>query len=610
MSLSLYPAKTIVSVTDPRLDFDLPGVQVISGCATQLIYNKFPASNPSGSLLKFNTTQTPTQAISTKMYVEIEFEVDLQLTNAVSVIRDNRFAPRFMPLNSVTTSATLEINSAQNNIFPSQIVDSLLRYDNDIMDLNTNMSTFPSMMDTFQQYNDGLERPANDITPPGGPDSLGYGSGGSVLGQYAEGGSFPQGRGGWPSTLTHSAVVTPRVTKYRFKSYEPVLLSPCIWGGKGESKSLYGVKTLNLTYNLESTLHRVLSINAEGATNEGLTIIGSRIIGIPNLCMTTMTPKLIDRISPVQIYPWAQIQPYDQNTPVVAFNATIPITFNAQQLGGVPKRCYIYAKKTSKLPTDSDSFAILSNLSVRFDGVTGIFAGAPQEQIYQMCASNGYNGSYMSWSKYTGSVICIDFAKDIPMMDYMAVGSAKNINFQITCDLTNNHAVDTAFTFFVQIVNEGVFSIDQFGTSLYQVNLLSVDDVLNSRNVQKIPYNSIDTFAVGGSFTGKLASLGSFAKNLGRKAVSTYEGLNPAEKIGVQNAITDVASFVSPALSKAIKDFGPAAYDKAKALLGMGYSENQIYNLLEGAGMQKKKKKAVTGGKKLTKAQLLRITSG
>jgi hypothetical protein len=599
MSLGLYKASRMVKVTDPRLDFDEVGVQVISDSATQLIYNKFPSSNPVGSVIKFNTTQTPTQAVSTKMFIECDFEVVITSDGAgANTYRPGFDAPRFMPLHSVTTNAKIEINGAANDIYPIEIVDALMRYNNTITELGQDLSTFPSFLDMYQMYDQGYR--------DGAGAAIGFGTACNALAQLGEAGPAYEPRGGW--RLLSNARVGNVVT-LTFRTFEPVVISPLVWGHDNH-KSLYGVKNLNITYNLATDLSRVWSRNIVGLAAPDISVT-ARVIGNPQLCLITMTPKLIDMINPVQIYPWAQLQNYNTNYGPLASGDTVRVNFNAQQLGGVPRRVYFYAKKTNKDVYDTDTFARISKVDIRFDNVQGIFANATNEQLFQVCAENGYRGSFQDFNNYAGSVMAIDFTKDIPMMDYMSVGSNKNINFQISCDITNIRpagAPDITYTFYVIVVYEGIFSIDQFGTPLYQLNTLSASDVLNSAGCQKIPYHAIDTFALGGSFSSKLSNMGNFAKKLGRKAIGAYESLSPESKQGIANVVTDAATLISPALSKAITDFGPAAYERAKQLVGMGYSEDQIYALIAGAGVKKKKKPA-TGGKKLTKAQIMKMAS-
>lgn len=624
MSLALHQADRMVKVSDPRLDFDNNGIQVISDSATGLIYQKFTAPTPTGNIINFNTFQQPTQAISTKMFIRCRFNCSVKSSaNGADLnpVMQGACAPRQYPLSAIAQNARVQINGASNDIYPNQIVHALMRYNNSTSELGRDFSTTPSFPDMYQNYGDGTANVGGyDMTTAGViARTPGYGSGNNALAAVGESSFDMEPRGGW---VFENVVVTqgdggsPTTATFSFEVFEPVLLSPLIWGHDNH-KSLIGVNTLNITYNL-GDLTRVLCVS-DTIPAGGCTVTAVTITQPPELYTILMQPKLSDPIKPVQIYPWHQIFPYQQNFVLPGgANAstgapTVNVSFQSLQLSGVPKRIYIYAKRATETPATTDTFAQLSNLNVQFDTVSGIFGGAPMQQLYQVCAENGYNGSYMDWAYYGGSIMCIDCEKDIPIKENLAVGSQKNITFSFTADFKrlnqpyNNGAADTPYKLYCMVVYEGIFSLDQAGTPLFQLNTVTPTDVLRSMGVQKIPYHAIKGFASGGSFGSKLASIGSFAKKLGRKAIGAYENLSEDDKRAVGNIVTDAATIVSPALGKAIQDFGPAAYDRAKQLVGMGYSENQIYELLAGAGL-KKKKKAV-GGKKLTKTELQKLAT-
>lgn len=622
MSLGLHQARTKIRVADPRLDFDEQGIQVISDSATGLIYQKYTAANVNGGIINFNTFQQPTQAISTKMFIKTKFAVviDSGVNNTVPIYNQAEDAPRQFPLHAVAQNARIQINGASNDIYPNQMIHALMRYNNTVSELGRDLSTCPSFPDLYQTFEDGTAVAQGYFTP-----TQGYGTGNNSLGAMGVCAFDMEPRGGWPVKLTYSGV-GERTLTITFESMEPVFLSPLIWGHDNH-KSLFGVSNLNITYNL-GDMTRVWCHNNVAHPYTGTTTITASIVSNPELYCVLMQPKMIDKISPVQIYPWNQIAPYQQEFTFPARLAnpdplTAPydiqqytgFSFNSIQLTGVPKRIYIYAKRAVETPFTTDTFAAISNLNVQFDTVTGIFGGAPPEQLYQVCAENGYNGSFMDWAYYSGSVMCIDCEKDLPIAELLAVGSGKNITFSFKCDLgrlSNARGAnpEERYKLYTMIVYEGIFSIDQLGTPLFQLNTISASDVINASQIQKVPYHAIKGYASGGSFGSKLADVGSFAKKLARKAIGAYESLPEGSKQGIANIIKDSATLVSPALGKAIEDFGPAAYDRAKALVGMGYSENQVYDLLVGAGFKKKKSNKVSGGKKLTKAQLQKLAMG
>lgn len=615
MSLALHQAKRMVRVPDPRLDFSEQGIQVLSDSATGLIYQKFTAASPaSGNIISFNTFQQPTQAISTKMFIKTSFriEIDSGADNQPAYVI-NEAAPRQFPLHSVAQNARIQINGASNDILPNQIVHAMMRYNNSTSELGRDLSPGLSFPDMYQDYGDGTAT----VGGWGFPATSGYGTGNNALGQIGISSFDMEPRGGYPLTDVVLSGVGNRHAVITFTSIEPVLLSPLTWGHDNH-KALIGVNTLNISYNL-GDIARAWSTKGTGFNPASLTYsLKGEIVGNPELYCVLMTPKMIDKIDPVQIYPWHQIFPYQQTVvfpDALAYPKYKTESYNAIQLSGVPKRIYIYAKRANESILTTDTFAGIVALNVQFDTVTGIFGGATQQQLYNVCAENGYNGSFADWAYYCGGVMCIDCEKDLPLGELLAVGSSKNITFSYSItlqDIQNPKTTLTAdkpYKLYTMVVYEGIFSIDQFNVPLFQLNTVTPQDIINAKELQKLPYHAIKGFASGGSFSSQLSHLGSFAKKLGRKAIGAYESLPEGTKQSIGNIVKDAATLVSPALSKAIEDFGPAAYDRAKALVGLGYSENQVYELLAGAGY-KKKKKAASGGKKLDKQQLKKLAMG
>lgn len=585
MSLALHKADKIIRVTDPRIDFDQESFQVVTDSAQQIVYQRYPAVNLSQSILKFQTYQSPSNAISSKMYIQCKFRVTItgNSNDGENIYSQGFDAPRAFPLHSICNNAKIEINGAANDVRPKDLVDSLIRFSQTQQELGVSMSGCPSMLDIYQQYSD---------------QNL-YGTGASPLGGVGESGSYPQNRGGFGTIQVINN--TQNAAVIEFETIEPVLISPLVWG-KNTQKSLYGVKSLNITYNLDNDLTRVWSrINRSTPNAESVAV---EIVGIPELHLMTFTPKLIDDIKPVQIYPWSKIDTLNQSCGSINAGATQEFTFNAQSLSGVPSRIYLFAKKNNKTVYSTDTFAGIEKLSVFFDGTQGIFANASQHQLYEVSASNGLLSSYSDFVKYTGSVFCMDFSKDIPMLDYMAVGSSKNLQFAFTATLRNLSDALAEYMFYVCIVYDGTFTIDSLGASLFQQNIISADDVINSKKVQKIPYQVIDTFATGGSFLSKLGNVAKTAKKLGEKAIKTYEGLSEGKKELINDSVKGAIGLVSPRLEGIVETYGKDAYNKVKGLAGLGYTEDQIYAIMSG-GMMKKKKPV--GGMKLTKAELKKL---
>jgi len=581
MSLSAIPLKK-VKVTDPRVDFDESGVFVITDSAALITYEKVPATNFSGNVLKFAQPISPSMALSTKMFVSCQFEVTLSGvpdpgTTLYQLAHD---APRFMPLASITDNAVLMLNGISTTLQTNYFVDALMRYHTNFEQIAKDLSTCPSMFDYYQQYSDYLQ----------------YGSGLNALGQIGEAGPGIEPRGGFPLTID---ATNPNSVKITFVTFEPVIIPPLVWT-KENGKSLIGIKLLDLTYNL-GDFSRVWS---RAETNSTPVIVSARISNTPELHYILQTPKMTDKIPRINLYPFTNIQPQSQDFGLVQPGQVIPFSFNSQQLPGVPSKIYLFGRNRDRTPFTTDTYFRLEQISqFQFDGFNGTFSNASPQQLYQICAENGYEGSFSDWYKYSGSVMCVDMSKDIPSLEYSAVGLAKNINFQVAGLMRNISSVPINLTVYVVICYDGLFSVNQDGATIYQINLLSPNDVISSKDVQRLPYHAIQNWATeGGSLVSSLAKVPGFAKKFVKSAIGKYESLPEEDKKMINQGVIDAVGVASPGLAKVVSDFGPEAYKVAKKLVGMGFSENAIYQILS--------KNASKGGKKITKAQLKAITKG
>ena len=85
----------------------------------------------------------------------------------------------------------------------------------------------------------------------------------------------------------------------------------------------------------------------------------------------------------------------------------------------------------------SDNFASIENVSINFSGVSGILASAQHYELYRLSVDNGLKMTYSQWRHYTGSVLCLDFAKNMGLRPNQCVSmlgtydlSTRNISSQ------------------------------------------------------------------------------------------------------------------------------------------------------------------------------------
>ena len=603
-NLSLY------KVVDPRIDFSESPIYTIPESASQIIYRQYPSTTFSNNNIQMQITLDRKYAISSKMYMNVGFRVVITGVPApgTSLIQIGQDAPRFMPLTSITQ--VLEVALA-NQSFTQKINyyhDALMRYGNNLGEVSDDLSTFPSMFDSYQNYSDFLN----------------YGSGLNALGRIGEGAQGAiQPRGGYPYTIVSGNGIDETIAVVEFRTYEPIIISPLVWGHYNH-KSFRNVPNISVNYTFQTDLSRVWSRSyASGATNVNIdvSIIGVNGIGSgssPILEIITQTPKLYQGINPIQKYAYSEIQPYTQViSPSLNFNESTTVNANNMTLSGVPSKIYIFARRSDKERTafTTDTYARINSINMIFGNVDGIFTQCSPQQLYSISVQNGYLGSFSDWYKYSGSVFCMDFGKDVPVKEDEAAGLQENIQLQYTLSLTSlaehdnyNPAVDQSisYTLYTIVVYDGLVSIMEDGMIMKERNILTKNSISNSSVVQKLPYHAITNFSVtGGSFGSKLRAISSGAVKLAKKGKNIYSNLPGPVKDLLKQGTEAGLDLISPRIMEVARDIGPIAKDVVKGLQGSGYTEQQIYNKL--VKMRNNQGSGLYGGKKLTKAQLKKL---
>lgn len=598
-------------VVDPRIDFAEDSIYTIPESSSQIIYRQYPSTTYSNNNIQVATTLDRQYAVSSKMFMNVGFRVTIQGTPSpgTRLIQIGQDAPRFMPMTSITQTLELTLS---NQTFSQRINwyhDALMRFGNNTNELAHDLSMFPSMFDNYQNYSDFLN----------------YGSGLNALGRIGEGaqGSV-EPRGGFPYTIISGNGIDETIAIVEFRTYEPVILSPLIWGHFNQ-KSFTNISTLTINYTFQNDISRVWSRSyAGGATN---VLISASVIGVngigngagPLLEVITQTPKLAQLVKPIQRYSYSDIQTFDQAGAILAPGQSSVINSNNITLSGVPGRVYLFLRRNDNQRTafTTDTYARIDSINMIFGNVDGIFNQCSPQQLYAISAQNGYNGSFSDWYRYSGSVFCMDFGKDIPVKNEEASGLQENIQFQFTLNYTNiceqdifNPVVDQSINFklYTVIVYEGLVTIKEDGNILRERNMLTKPMISSASAIQQLPYHGVDTFSVtGGSFGSKIKALSRGAINLAKKGKSFYDRIPAPVKDLLKQGTEAGLDLLSPRIMDVVRDVGPAAKDIAMALHGQGYTENQIYNRLNKMRVKAAQGSGYVGGKKLTKAQLKKI---
>lgn len=579
----------LYKVTEPRIDFAEDSIYTIPESASDIIYRQYPVTTYSDNNITFQQALDRKYAVSSKMFMNVQFDVIITGTPAVGgrLVQQGTSGPRFLPLTSVTQTLEVSLNNQSFTQKVNWYHDALMRYNNTSSEIAADLSMCPSMFDYYQNYDDFLL----------------YGSALNPLAGVGEAGPGIEPRGGFPYTVIAGNAINGNTATVRFRTYEPIIVSPLNWGHEN-SKSFRNLTTIGINYTFQTDLSRVwCRAPSAGGTITGIT---ATISSQPIVELITMTPKIYQQIQTHQRYAYGEIQAFPQAIGTVAAGASSQTQLNNITLSGVPSRIYLYLRRRDADRTyeTTDTYARIDNISMIFGNKDGIFTQCSPQQLYAISAQNGYLGSFSDWYKYSGSVFCMDFSKDVPIKDLEAAGLQENIQFQVTVNFSNiNLSEAINFTMYAVVVYDGLVTIDSEAMVNKERNILTKLSIHDASVVQMLPYKAVDTYSVsGGSFGNKLRRVASSVQGAVKKGIGAYNALPPGVKSLIKDTATTGLDLISPRIMEVARDIGPVAKDVIASLAGKGYTENQIYNeLARMRGM------GYAGGKKLTKAQLKKM---
>jgi len=336
-------------------------------------------------------------------------------------------ALRAYPIASITNSDQLTLNNSTFTMQTSELVPYMARYWK-----AEHYSSFPSYLDTYQVYADGVAA----INNP--------------LGAYFNAIDHHQPRGGYPMIVVNastSASITATI-------YEPIWL-PCLHRNFENGLGFTNIRTCDLVTNYNANLARIVSHALSLATISSITVT----MGQPIVYMKYSTPSMGYVPPPVMTYGSEDINrfitPYGAT---LTANSSATITSTNIQLGGVPRWVLIFCRESNANLTyaSTDTACNISNVSINFDNQSGILSSSSEMNLYLMSAKNCLQDT---WEQYhgvtsnlatqvgtTGSFLKLFFGKDIPLTpgSYPGKIGAYNLSMNVTVKNINQSASITA----------------------------------------------------------------------------------------------------------------------------------------------------------------------
>lgn len=243
-----------------------------------------------------------------------------------------------------------------------------------------------------------------------------------------------------------------------------------------------------------------LVANQVAATSFSVNIDSAELlINFLNAPINMQIPKMI-------VLPYYKPDEQITNMPAVLAGASFNQSINSIQFASIPKKLYIFVKRQQADEDEytTDTFAVITNISINFNNNPNILSDASEQDLFAISHQNGLQMNYQQFQSTTdyssglpvaqgvGSVICLEFAKDIPLNDPVlapGVGAGQTYNFQMTVKGYNPTNATITYNIFTVPVYEGICVI-QNNECAVQIGVLTNSDVLNAKQSNLTYFNS------------------------------------------------------------------------------------------------------------------------
>ena len=464
-------------------------------------------------------------------------------------------AAQVFPLQSLFSVITATINNTSVNINLQDVLPSLLLM-NETADLHAYNGTTNTLSDdTWLNYADGQ---SSISSPLGNLKDTSYdmnviGRGclpvtiipltGNYIHTYTDADGDAQSNNSWIKEVDS----TKNVWNFQviFRVVEPLLLSPYLFGNpQYNNQGFYGIQNLNFQFNVGTT-NRVWSSSNKWITS--ITIDPNTPFQDTIMYINYLTPQPSQLLKSRNVVPYYEMprylstagsnsalavstiapgQSYNFTTVTGVKLATTTIISPNIQLNQVPDKLIINVRipMTQQRYYNSSSFACIYGINLSFNNSAGLCSTFSQYDLYRISRENG---STQTWSQFcgfqnvnvnatnggtedgyvggfapvptTGSLLILQFGKDIQLNDYYASGSLGNFNLMFTLNVYNQSFTDAIPTPELCLItlNSGVFVNDR-GTSNIYTGLLTKEDVLKTSAYQSYTRHDVERL-VGGN---------------------------------------------------------------------------------------------------------------
>lgn len=504
----------IVGINDPLINVNSNKAYVVMKSGKYFTSKNYTTTSFSTSSFNFSC---PPPSPATVVDRLVMLTCYIQLVFDQAPILGSADALRQFPIMSNMQTLQTTINNTTFTQNSYNYIQALMKYDLNNDKIRGVYSETPSQYDPYQAYSQWTT----------------YGSARSPFAFFGEN-STVNSRGSYQPTFVSGDGKTLQYTVT-----EPLFLqSPFIWDNNDAHNGYVNVNTMDFVFTLNSNLSRMWShdpVNGNAITSINVTFTQS-----PLLRFFYISPQDTMPIPKQVSYPYYPLDRYITQGLSLAPGATATVTTNNVQLQQIPKCVYHFVQITDSAKTFSttDTYAVITNINVQFNNMTGLLSSADTYDLYRMARRNGCCLSFPEWNNYVGSVLRIDFGTDLGLPPQLAPSVMGNYNYQAGITFTNTSPSTIQYDVFTVMCYEGTVTIS-VGSCIPQTGIVSPIAVLESNNLPQLDYQLIkqqeggNVFGKLKSFIGNLSKGAQFVGKIGRTFAPQYAApLTALEAIG------------------------------------------------------------------------------
>ena len=281
--------------------------------------------------------------------------------------------------------------------------------------------------------------------------------------------------------------------------------------GQQDDEGLVNVNQLNFSWRWSQNTNRMLCHSSLG---NAITSVDVSFYQSPELLINYITPSSIYPIPTVQTLPYSKLQQYIKPVSAFATATTQTLVSDSIKLSMIPHKMYLFIRhaRSQSNYTLPDSFAKISRVSVLWNNQSGLLSTASPQDLYSITNRCGSNLSWPQYSKYRGSVFCVEFGEDLGLEANEAAGVAGQYTIQVQADVTN--LSETGDYEFMQVFDmPGTISVFENG-SRASIGNFSQAMVLAAHQGNVEMSHELYQSLHGGSFASFMSGFKNFVKNV------------------------------------------------------------------------------------------------